>query len=314
MTKPEVMPALIGWAGVRLKAALRAVRAEPRLPGLRDLVGAGLLVLLLAASSAARKHNNAADTFSIDVDAPYDKVVNVVREVVNDGVIRGTFEYRDTQDLPGAESAQASRFIRPWNGPGEVFFKVRSKALSPAHFVASNDMGTVVVRYVVQQLGPSSTRLFIDALFVEDSGHHNHPSDGSVETSEFGNIQKRLKELDKPAQMAQQQDAPPQAEQGRADELQHALSEETAQLNAARTNLQALETRARELRLTTTALVTTDRAELKISPYVHSYTIKTLAKGEEVTILLKSPYWDRVRDAAGQEGWIYHLLLEPPLP
>jgi hypothetical protein len=299
----------------RLNTALHRVCTQPGSLGIQKLVGAGLLVLLLAASSTARKHNNAADTFSIDIDASYNTVVNVVREVANDGVIRGTFEYRDTQDLPGAESARSSRFFRPWNGPGEVFFKVRSKALSPAHFVASNDMGTVVVRYVVRELGASSTRLFIDAVFVEDSGHRNHPSDGSVETSEFGYIQQRLKApLEVQPQTAQQQDAPRPEGQSRTDELQHALSEEAAKLSAAQANLQALETRAQELRVTTTALVTTDHTELKISPYVQSHTIKTLAKGEEVTILAKSPYWDRVRDAAGQEGWIYHLLLEPPLP
>ena len=115
-------------------------------------------------------------------------------EVARSGSIKGTFEYRGEDRLTNAQFSEKSQLFPAWTEPGKVFYKVRAKALSPSHFLNSNDVGTVAVRYVVQDRGPNSTRLFIDAVFIENARHHGHPSDGYVETCEFGEIGKLLKD------------------------------------------------------------------------------------------------------------------------
>src|ERR1019366_10409240 len=50
----------------------------------------------------------------------------------------------------------------------------------------------LAVRYVVQVQGFRNTVLRIDALFVEDFRHSVHLSNGSVESSEYKDIQERL--------------------------------------------------------------------------------------------------------------------------
>ena len=60
----------------------------------------------------------------------------------------------------------------------------------------------MAVRYVVQERGPNSTRLFIDAVYIENARHHGHPSDGYVETCEFGEIGKLLKDREQLQKLA----------------------------------------------------------------------------------------------------------------
>ena len=302
----------------RLKAAKKV---GIRRLGLRSVCGACLLVVLCGVCHS-RSRDYAAATFSIDVDKPYKTVSDVVREVVNNGVIQGTFEYKGDQSLPGADAAQTSSLFRPWDGQGQVFFKVRTNVLSPVHFLNSNDVGTVAVRYVVQELGPNSTRLFLDAVFVENAHHHNHPSDGYVETTEFGVIARRLKELDQQLQAGRQaagtmgsssQEGQPRVEvidPLETGDMRKALADQKAKLDAESGNLHQLESHAQQLRQASVVRVSADWAELKALPYAHSRGMQFLKKGQEVTILATSPYWYRVRSSDGQEGWIYHLLME----
>ena len=46
-------------------------------------------------------------------------------------------------------------------------------------------MGTVAVRYIVQPQGDKNSILRIDAVYVEDWKRTVHPSNGSVESSEY---------------------------------------------------------------------------------------------------------------------------------
>jgi hypothetical protein len=69
---------------------------------------------------------------------------------------------------------------------------VRKQALDPRNFKDSGDLGTLAVRYVVQVQGFENTVLRIDAVFVEDIRHTVHPSNGSVESSEYKDIHERL--------------------------------------------------------------------------------------------------------------------------
>lgn len=160
------------------------------------------LILLLCVSAYSRTRETGAASFSIDLDKPYSEVLSMVEETARSGVIKGTFEYRGEEQLSNAEFADKSQLFPPWTQPGKVFYKIRTKALSPSHFLNSNDVGTVAVRYVVQERSANSTRLFIDAVFVENARHHGHPSDGYVETCEFGEIGKLLKEREQLQKLA----------------------------------------------------------------------------------------------------------------
>jgi hypothetical protein len=270
-----------------------------------------LLVLIFLCRSAHARETDDLAPFSIDLDTPYKTVLAVVREASESGIVHGTFEYRDTPQLSGATTDPSSRLFPAWSLGGDVFFKVRRKALSPAHFLDSNDVGTVAVRYVVMELSDSSTRLFIDAVFVEDSGHGRHPSDGYVETSEFEDIKRRLKELDAVTQISvasSRDNHSPDATPPHAD-AQNTFANELAQLNAAKAQLADLQAKARDLRQKTVRLINS-RAELRIAPYYRADIAKVLAKGDEVMILSKTTSWLRVRDSEGKEGWIYQSVTE----
>jgi len=162
-----------------------------------------LLICGLSVSGFARSRETGAASFSIDLDKPFTEVVAIVDQVARSGSIKGTFEYRGDDRLTGAQFSEKSQLFPAWTQPGKVFYKVRTKALSPSHFLNSNDVGTVAVRYVVQERGPNLTRLFIDAVFIENARHHGHPSDGYVETCEFGEIGKLLKDREQLQKLAE---------------------------------------------------------------------------------------------------------------
>jgi hypothetical protein len=294
------------------------------------------LFLCVPVSWGARDSGSAS--FSIDLDKPYAEVLAIVSDIAHSGTIKGTFEYRGEDSLDKAEFQESSRLFPAWTEPGKVFFKVRSKALSPTHFLNSNDVGTVAVRYVVQERGPNSTRLFIDAVFIENARHHGHPSDGYVETCEFGEIGKRLREHDQllaeaatgqqfsPGQesssrsqsaSAEPAPAPPlpaaaaeAVDAGKTADLQRAIAEQKTSLATDYAGLAKLEGEARQLRSAEFVKVKADRAELKVQPYMHARTVEALTRGQEVTVLARSSYWYQVRAEDGKEGWISHSLLE----
>ena len=294
-----------------------------------------VLFSCVSISWAARE--TGAASFSIDLDKPYADVLAVVSDVAHQSTIKGTFEYRGEDSLDKAEFQESSRLFPPWTETGKVFYKVRAKALSPSHFLNSNDVGTVAVRYVVQERGPNSTRLFIDAIFVESARHHGHPSDGYVETCEFGEIGKRLKEHDQIlAQAATGQQFSPGTESSshseaaesvtkqppapvpvaevvdtvKISDLQSAIAEQKGGLAADYAGLEKLEVQARQLRSAEFVKVKADRVELKVLPYAHARVVEALKKDQEVTVLAKSTYWYQVRAEDGKEGWIARSLLE----
>jgi len=279
-----------------------------------------MFLVVIALPVFGRSREKAAPSFTIDVDKPFDRVVGVVEDVARGGVIRGTFEYAGDEQLEGAKFSETSKLFSAWDGGGKIFYKFRERTLAPKHFIETNDVGTVAVRYVVQNNGPSSTRLTIDAVFVENGGHHSHPSDGYVETCEFAEIGKRLKGFDQDGSTSEfsssKEGKPaangnaPGAASGGSDDIQRALAEQKAQLSAETANLQKLEDQSRQIRTSEFVRVRAERAELKASPYSHARVIEALKQGQELTILAKSAYWLRVRLEDGQEGWLHHSAVE----
>ena len=121
------------------------------------------------------------------VEAPESDVLKVVQEVTQDQIIHGTYSYEKERILYGAHSADAARVFGVWKGQGKAFYKVANKVLSPRFFKDSEDIGTISVRYVVQEAGPDAASVQIDAIFV-DARNVKHPSLGNVEASEYAAI------------------------------------------------------------------------------------------------------------------------------
>jgi len=270
-----------------------------------------ITTLLLAAAdrSHARKHEHYGAGFSVDLTQSYNEVLDVVQQVSNDGVIRGTYEYKGTKDLDGAESAKSSKAFSPWTGQGKAFYKIRPNTLSPEHFYQSNDEGTVAVRYIVQPLTPSGARLHIDAVFVEASRRRRHASDGQVESNEFEAISDRMKDIEE-AEAKKREKLLHDQQQRQLEQLQTQLDQETAQLRAATSKRQQLEQQLQQQQGLRATRVKTSNADLKAEPYNQSKTTRLLSQGEQLTVLVETPSWYRVQTTTGEQGWIYRLMLE----
>ncbi len=165
-----------------------------------------VVTVACAALEAAAGPRHGAGSFVIDLPQPYSTVTEAVRKVASNGVMQGTKEYQRDSELAGARAVAGSTLFARWSGPGEALYKVKTGAISPAHFLDSNDTGTVAIRYVVQAVNSTTTRLAIDAVFEEDGHRRRHSSDGSVEAGEFAAVLKQLNPDEKtpPAAVAEQ--------------------------------------------------------------------------------------------------------------
>jgi hypothetical protein len=268
-----------------------------------------VLVLVPIALLHAGPKKHYGDGFSIDLDEPYDRVIKVVQGVSEDNTVRGSSEYKGTADLYGASPARKSDAFRGATPAGTVFYKERPGTIAPEHFYASNDEGVVTVRYVVRSLGPKSTRLQIDAVFVEDNHHHFHLSDGTVENAEFLVISDEIKDIDDKEVKARQDAA--------ITKQQETIASLQAEVDKKNEELKALEKEESELKQQlnagphgSPARVRTVAAELKAQPFNGSTTLQSLAQGASVMVLQKTQSWYRVEAANGQSGWVYALMLD----
>lgn len=285
--------------------------------GVATVVRAILLALILsvaAGSSFAQiyhdPHKKTTIGFSIDLNSAPDMVTQIVKGVASDSVIRGTFMYAKDNDIDQASFATTSDVLPPGTGAGQVFYKVKSKVLSPAHFPAAGDMGTITVRYVVETVNPQRVHLAIDAVFVTDTGHRLYASDGSIETAEFAEIMTQVKAVEAPKVRHHAPQTSVVAGQETAG-LQGTLMDEQNRLADAKATEEKLQQRIKQLEFNTEGRVRGHAVPLKASPYDHSSTILTLDKGLTVTVLTTTKYWYRIRTSKGDEGWIYYAFLEP---
>jgi len=166
-------------------------------------LSAGVLGLFLLFSVAAlplagreKSKLSYGEGLIVNVPLPASEVEQVVEDVAQNGVIRGTKEYNKDEFVSGAKAATTSHVFPVWTEGGKVFYKVREQALDPRNFKDSSDSGTLVVRYVVQPQGDKNAVLRIDALFKEDYRHVVHQSDGSVETAEYNDIREHVEAIE----------------------------------------------------------------------------------------------------------------------
>lgn len=278
--------------------------------------GRDVLPLVMLFITAASAHvRTKPEGFYITLPAAYGTVLDVVREVCSDGLIHGTFEYEKETSIAGAAAASSSNSFPEWSGNGEVLYKIRDGAISPAHFVGSNDRGTLTVRYVVERVSTTQTHISIDAVFVENNHHHRHVSEGLVETAEFRQIAQKLKELEQQSKQKQaeverrEQQAKREKQEAEDKRLRVDLESERVRLATALDAVDKLEERYQALRHQTVARVKRV-AEVKAIPALHADSLQSLGRGEAVQVLQHIPRWVRVQVPGGQEGWIYALLLE----
>jgi hypothetical protein len=165
-------------------------------PGYMWLITAFFLVLNITLIPAeARIKKNAVHYGAgliVNIPLPEPEVEEVVEDISQNGIIRGTKEYNKDEYVDKAVGTTSSTVFPKWTTGGKVSYKVRTSVLDPRNFKDSGDVGTLAVRYVVQPQGDKNTVLRIDALFVEDFRKTVHTSDGSVESAEYKDIQDRL--------------------------------------------------------------------------------------------------------------------------
>ena len=264
----------------------------------------------------------------VNIPSPESEVAQVVEDVAQNTIIRGTKEYNKDEFVTGAAAADSTSAFPAWTEGGKVFYKVRKQALDPRNFKDSGDVGTLAVRYVVQPQGEKNTVLRIDAVFVEDFRHGVHPSNGSVESSEYKDIQDRLQAIElvkketEEALREKQERAAKQKFGGSSDAVVLGTPAATAKADVATgapTDMsrppdyaepESLEQHVADLRRQVERLVKKPGAPLKSAPFHTASTTKSLEPGAEVLILIATPYWYGVETHEGEHGWLRRDQLE----
>ena len=206
---------------------------------------------LVVAPAGAREHKKREDygmTFSTEVTAPESEVLQAVEAVVDDGIIQGSFEYNKDKYIEKATAAASSSLFPQWKEPGTVFYKVRTEVLAPANFKETRDEGTLAVRYVVQSRDANRTILRIDAIFAEDFRRTVHPSDGSVESAEYKDIQDHVDAIELQKTQTQQGEKQRQQELARQALERKSEEDEALALATAQSSVRSLEQHIQDLR------------------------------------------------------------------
>jgi hypothetical protein len=288
-------------------------------------------VLLLTALPLAAREKDAAlygAGLIVNVPLPAQEVTQVVDDVAHNGIIRGSKEYNKDEYISGADDVPSSKVFPAWTAGGKVFYKERRKALNPRNFKDSGDLGTLAVRYIVQEQGEKNTLVRIDAIFVEDFRRAAHASNGSVENAEYKDIREQLDAIELAKQQATEAERKQQTAQvdpiSSSAETVAQNSEPASQVAAveivrpqtataaatATPAADSLEEHVRELRRQLEWLVKAPGAPLKSSPFRSARTLQSLSAGSEVLILISTTYWYGVETHDGQHGWIARDDLE----
>jgi hypothetical protein len=260
----------------------------------------------------------------INVPFPEADVTQAVKEVIENGIIRGSKEYEREQYVTGAQPATSVRGFPVWQEGGAVFYKVRTHALDPRNFKESGDVGTLAVRYVLQAQGDKNTVLRIDAIFVEDFRHSVHPSNGSVEGAEYKDIHDHLESLrllkqeateaaaqhsEVSEKLLQKEPSPSLPGQTRRPEDSPAAVAEKEPASPPLPN-ESPEEHLKSLRRQVERVIKPPGTSLKASPFQSASTLTSLPSGTEVLIVITTPYWLGVETHSGQHGWVTRDALE----
>lgn len=275
-----------------------------RIVALRRVACILLLILFVPSLAFSDKTASSAEGLRMDLPNSEADVVTAVQAVADDHIIHGTYVYEREKILNEATAEESSSYFGAWKGDGHIFYKVRRDALAPRNFKNSSDIGVITVRYLVRATSNAVTHLEIFAVFVENGTNRVHPSNSTVETSEFAEIQKQLTSIQKDRQMAAkiQEKKDRQAEEAVALARQNA--EEIARSQATDSSLQALERRARELQRALEMRTQKPNVELKAAPFHGAATLTKLPANSDVLVEILTTYWYGVETTDGHRGWV----------
>jgi hypothetical protein len=291
---------------------------------LNALVAIVVCIAILPAFAREKDTTQYGTGLIVNVPFPEADVTQAVKEVLQNGIIRGSKEYERDQYITGAEVATSARGFPAWQEGGTVFYKVRTHALDPRNFKESGDVGTLAVRYVVQPQGDKNTVVRIDAIFVEDFRHTVHPSNGSVEGAEYKDIHDHLEALNALKQGAaaggqrssvnekllrNEESAPSLPVQNRTNSASP-IAPAKAEMTQPAVLAESPQEQLKELRRQVERVVKPPGAPLKASPFRSAKTLTTLPSGTEVLIVITTPYWLGVETHQGQHGWVSREDLE----
>jgi hypothetical protein len=323
-----------GWKGRSLFTKVSLCALHDRTPVAKVFLYLLLAGLATIPSSGREKKGSLpyGEGMIVNIPLPAPEVTQVVEEIAQNTIIRGTKEYNKDEFISGAVAATSTTVFPEWTEGGKVFYKVRKQALDPRNFKDAGDVGTLAVRYVVLEQGFQDTVLRIDAVFVEDFRRTIHPSDGSVESSEYKDIREHLDAVEL---MKKENAAALQAKQDRLAKENFGLGSDTVVLStpprdvseqaangdkksllppssssASDDSPESLERHVSELRRQVERLVKKPGAPLKSAPFHSASTLKPLDPGAEVLILISTPYWYGIETRDGQHGWLQRDQLE----
>lgn len=238
------------------------------------------------------------------------EIRQAVLSVVGDKIVHGTLVFDKEPILTGAEAVDSTPLFDRWDGPGEVFFKIRKNAIAPRHFLETGDQGTIAVRYIIIPVDANRTRVKIDALYQESGHHVVHASDGTVEKSEMKEIKDQLEALQEAA--AQAADA--RRRETSAELVRQSLvrqrEDETTRFKNAESTQKDLEQQVGSLHHELERRVKAPGADLKAAPFQSAARLKTLSAYTDVVILIVTPHWLGVETPEGQRGWLPQERLE----
>jgi len=243
--------------------------------------------------------------------APIGDVRQAVLSVQKDHIIHGTLIFDKEPTLTGAEAVDSTPVFDPWQGPGEVHYKIRLNAIAPRHFLESGDQGTIGVRYIIIPVTEDRTRVKVDAVYVESSHKMVHPSDGTVEKSEIKEIKDALDSLQQAAMDAA--DARRRAVSAELVRQSYARQreDESNRLSNAQSSEKEMEQEIVTMRHELERRVKAPGADLKAAPFQSAANLKTLSAYSEVVVLIVTPHWLGVETPEGQHGWLPFDQLEP---
>jgi hypothetical protein len=268
-----------------------------------------LLLFLLAAPCAAKETLTTSGLVR-EFFGSLEEVRQAVQFVVHDQIIHGTLIFDKEPILNGAEAVTSTPLFDPWQGPGDVYFKIRKNAIAPRHFLDSGDQGTIAVRFVLIPVDANRTRVKVDAIYQETAHRIFHPSDGTVEKSEMKEIKDQLETLQEAA--AQAADA--RRRQTSAELVHQSLvrqhEDETTRISNAQSSQKDLEQQVNALHHELERRVKAPGGDLKAAPFQSAATLKTLSAFTDVVILIVTPHWLGVETPDGQRGWLPEDLLE----
>ena len=283
-------------------------RHAPRQPILR--FATFLTVMMLLPLAAIPKETLTTPGLVREFFGSMEEVRQAVQFVVHDHVIHGTLIFDKEPILNGAEVVDSTPLFDPWQGPGDVYFKIRKNAIAPRHFLESGDQGTIAVRFVLIPVDANRTRVKIDAIYQETAHRAFHASDGTVEKSEMKEIKDQLETLQEAA--AQAADA--RRRQTSAELVRQSLirqrEDESTRISNAQSAQKDLEQQVSALHHELERRVKSPGADLKAAPFQSAATLKTLSAFTDVVILIVTPHWLGIETPDGQRGWLPQELLE----